>query len=157
MKKTIIFIFLSLLLTIPLNAALASGTTNFVIKDQAITDVWATTFTDQNGQEKEYLMVPLRDAAQLLGLTVTWYQESKIATVKPVRNEYLKNLSDLPVKNCMYFSTTIIFKDNSSEIGLTDYFSSASYEMEGRAKAILKGEKMYVPSTVFTDFLAIKQ
>ncbi|MFZ5650167.1 MAG: stalk domain-containing protein [Bacillota bacterium] len=156
MKKAITLIILSLLLIIPLNLASASEAPDYLIKGQSISDLWIASFPDENGLKKEVLMVPLRDVAEVLGLTVTWYPESKIATIKPVKNEHLKNLSKMPAKNCMYFSTTIIFKDDSCEIGLTDYFSSASYQMPGKAKAVIRGEKMYVPGIVFTDFLGQK-
>jgi len=156
MKKTIVFVLLCLLLTTPLNLALASEAPHFTIKNQSISDTWIASFPDENGLQKEFLMVPLRDVAEVLGLTVSWYPDAKIATVKPVVNEHLKNIGDLPRKNCMYFSTTIIFKDNSHEIGLTDYFNSAAYEIPGKAKAMIRDEKMYVPSIVFTDFLGVK-
>lgn len=156
MKKIWCCILLSLFLLVPLNAAFASNDLQFSIKGNDISDLWLTSFPDENGVPKEYLMVPLRDAAVVLGLTVYWYPESKIATFKPVENEHLIKLSDMPVKNCMYLSTTIIFKDDSSEIGLTDYFSSAAYEIPGKAKALIRDNKMYLPAPVFTEVLGIR-
>lgn len=156
MKKTIAVILLFLLLTVPLNTALASGNPSFSIMGQTISDIWTAAFTDDNGLEKQYLMVPLRDIATALGLTVTWYPNIKTATIKPVENEHIKKIGNLPVRNCMYFSTTIIFKDDSNVIGFTDYFSSASKELPGNARATIKGDKMYVPSEVFTHILGIR-
>lgn len=154
MKKFFTCALLTLLLLAP-GMAMAADSQTVTILGKTVGGLMTVSFPDENGAPRETLMVPLRDAAEALGITVYWYSDEQVASVKPVENDHLRKLLEVPVRNCQYFSTTIMLKDDSREIWLSDYFTTASRLLPGNSKTLVKDGKMYVPAEFFSEIMGI--